>query len=116
MKDLDEQSKILEESFGLISGYYIFELHQLSTAAGSKWDYSIPDTMDIVVTKTNAASIYAICKEIRSGYSIGLSSSGMKKIKEARKQAHQFLFEEANNPNTAIERKIELVKLTSKTN
>lgn len=116
MKDLDEFDRNLENAFGLISGYYIFELHQLSTAAGSKWDYSNPDTMDIVVTKGNADSIYAICKEIRSGYSVGLDSSGMKKIKKARSEAHKFLFEEANDPNTPVERKIELVKLTSKSN
>jgi hypothetical protein len=114
MKDLDEFGQACEEQFGLISGYYIFELHQLSTAAGSGWNYNDPESMEIIVNKSNAESIYAICKEIRSGYSVGLGKSAMKKIKEARSEAHKFLFEEANNPDTPIERKIALVKLTSK--
>lgn len=114
MKDLDDFAKGCEEQFGLISGYYIFELHQLSTAAGSNWDYDNPESMEIIVNKGNADSIYAICKEIRSGYSVGVGKSALKKIKEARSQAHKFLFEEANDPSTSIERKIALVKLTSK--
>jgi hypothetical protein len=114
MKDLDDHGRACEEAFGLISGYYIFELHQHSTAAGSNWKYDDPETMEIVVNKNNAAAIYALCKEIRSGYSIGLGKEGMKKIKAARSEAHKYLYEEANDPNTPIERKIELVKLTSK--
>lgn len=70
--------------------------------------------MDIVVTKGNAESVYAYCKEIRSGYSVGLKRGGMKKIKEARAEAHRYLYEEANDPATPIQRKIELVRLTSK--
>lgn len=114
MKDLDHFERSCEEAFGLMSGYYLFELHQVSTAAGSNWEYDKPETMEIIVTKKNADWVYGICKEIRSGYSVGLNPSGMKKIKEARKKAHEFLFEEANNPNTPIERKIYLVKLTGK--
>jgi len=65
MKDLDEHGKMCEEEFGLISGYFIFELHQHSTAAGSKWEYDNPETMDIVINKHNAQIIYELCKEIR---------------------------------------------------
>lgn len=92
----------------------LFMLWELSTAAGAQWDLNNPDSMEIVVTKQNAGSIYSVCKEIRSGYSVGLGKSGMDKVKKARKEAHQYLYEEANDPNTSIERKIELVKLTSK--
>ena len=114
MHNLDEHGKICEKEFGLISGYYIFELHQHSTAAGSHWVYDDPSTMEIIVTKQNAESIYALCKEIRSGYSIGLKKSGMTKIKTAKAEAHKYLVEEVNDPLTPIKRKIELVRLTSK--
>lgn len=114
MKDLDEHGRMCEEAFGLISGYMIFSLHELSTAAGSLWDINDPDTMDIVINKSNAESIYATCKEIRSGYSVGLNKEGMAKIKAARLEAHRYLYEEANDPNTSIERKIQLVRLTGK--
>jgi hypothetical protein len=114
MNDLDDVGKLMEKQFGIISGYMIFSLHEISTAAGSKWDYSDPSTMDIIVNEKNASDVYALCKEIRSGYSVGLSKEGMKKIKAARLQAHRYLVEEANDPKTTIERKIELVKLTSK--
>lgn len=114
MKDLDEHGRACEDAFGLISGFYIFALHEISMAAGSKWDYNDPESMEIIVTKENAEDIYGCCKEIRSGYSVGVLKSGMKKIKEARRQAHEYLYAEANDPNTPIERKIELVKLTSK--
>jgi hypothetical protein len=114
MKDLDEHSRMCEEAFGLISGTMIHMLHEHSTAAGSKWDISDPDTTEIIVTANNADSIYAICKEIRSGYSVGITKAQMKKVKAARAEAHRYLFEEANNPNTSIQRKIELVRLTSK--
>lgn len=114
MKDLDDHSRACEEAFGLISGYMIFELHQLSTAAGSKWDMGDPATMEIIVTKANACHVYSLCKEIRSGYSVGLAKGGVKIVKAARAEAHKFLFEEANDPDTPIERKIELVRLTSK--
>lgn len=114
MKDLDDHGRACEKAFGLISGYMLYALHELSTAAGSEWDTSDPSTMDIVVTRQNAAAIYAHCKEIRSGYSVGLNREGMRKVKAARAQAHQYLFEEANDPATPIERKIELVRLTSK--
>ncbi len=70
--------------------------------------------MEIIVTKNNADIIYGLCKEIRSGYSVGLSKAQIKKIKEARNEAHRLLHQEANDPNTPIERKIALVKLTSK--
>lgn len=113
MKDLDEHGQACEKSFGLISGCMLFELWQHSTAAGSKWDYYDPATMEIIVTRKNAEIIYGYCKEIRSGYSVGLKKSGMKLIKEARAKAHEYLFEEANDPKTTIKRKIELVKLTS---
>ncbi len=114
MKGLSDHERMCEEVFGLISGGMIYMLHEASTAAGSKWDINDPDTMDIIVTKGNAENIYAICKEIRSGYSVGLNKEGMKKVRAARAEAHKYLFEEANNPDTSIERKIELVKLTSK--
>jgi hypothetical protein len=114
MKDLDIHDRLCEETFGLISGFYVHELHQLSTAAGSKWDYNDRDTMEIVVTKNNADAIYALCRAIRTdGYSVGLRKKDMKKIKEARLEAHAYLVEEANNPATSIERKIELTRLTS---
>ena len=112
--DLDEHSNMCEDALGLISGYYIYALHELSTAAGSQWDYSDPSTMEIVVTKENAEAIYAYCKEIRSGYSVGLKKSGMAKIKAAMAEAHKYLVDEANDPATSIDRKIQLVRLTSK--
>ena len=114
MKDLDEHGIACEKAFGLISGYMLFSLHELSTAAGSKWDMADPATMEIIVNKSNAESIYSHCKEIRSGYSVGLNKSGMAKVKAARLEAHRYLYEEANNPNTLIQRKIELVRLTSR--
>lgn len=114
MKDLDDHGRMCEEAFGLISGYYIWDIHRMSVEAGSKWELEKPETMDIIVTKENADEMYAFCKAIRSGYSVGLNKSGMKLIKEARSKAHQFLFEEANDPNTPIQRKIDLVRLTSK--
>lgn len=114
MKDLDDHGRMYEESFGLISGYMLYALHELSTAAGSNWDMSDPSTIDIIVTKQNAEGIYAHCKEIRSGYSVGLTRLQMKKVKAARSEAHKYLFEEANDPYTSIDRKIELVRLTSK--
>lgn len=114
MKDLDDHSRICEESFGLINGYMLYALHELSTAAGSNWNMADPSTMEIIVTKRNAEGIYAHCKEMRSGYRIGLNRADMKKIKAARAEAHKFLFEEANDPKTSIDQKIELVRLTSK--
>jgi hypothetical protein len=114
MKDLDEHSRACEEAFGLISGYMLFSLHELSTAAGSEWDMNDPDTMEIIVNKQNAKYVYELCKEIRSGYSVGLGKVGMAKIKAARLEAHRYLYEEANDPTTSIERKIELVRLTGK--
>ena len=114
MKDLDEHGRMCEETFGLISGYYIWDIHRMSVEAGSTWDIEKPETMNIIVTKENADEMYAFCKAIRSGYSVGLGRGGMKKIKEARAEAHKFLFEEANDPATPIQRKIDLVRLTSK--
>lgn len=114
MNDLDDFAKGMEQEFGLISGYFVFELHQHSTAAGSLWDYDNPETMDIIVNKHNAQIIYELCKEIRSGYSVGLNKAGMAKVKAARLEAHKYLYDEANNPATPIERKIALVKLTGK--
>lgn len=114
MKDLDDHSRMCEDAFGLISGAYLYELHAISTAAGSKWDLSDHDTMEIIVNQKNAEWIYSICKEIRSGYSVGINKSQMAKIKAARTEAHKFLFDEANDPNTSIDRKIQLVKLTGK--
>ena len=114
MKDLNEHGRACEEAFGLISGYMLFSLHEVSTAAGSLWDINDPDTMDIIVNKSNAQYVYELCKETRSGYSVGLGKSGMAKIKAARLEAHRFLYEEANDPKTSIQRKIELVKLTGK--
>ncbi len=115
MDEMDDLGKAMEMNFGLISGFYVFALWEYSTAAGSKWDFNDISTIDIVVNKNNAAAIYDYCKAIRSGgYNVGISKKVMSKIKEARLKAHQFLWDEANDPSTPIERKIELVKLTSK--
>ncbi len=114
MKDLDEFGQQCEKAFGLISGYFLWNIHRMSTEAGSLWDFDKPETVEIIVTKENAAEMYDYCKAIRSGYSVGLGKDGMKLIKEARTKAHEFLFEEANDPNTPIERKIFLVRLTSR--
>lgn len=114
MKGLDDHGRACESAFGFISGYYLWELHQHATAAGAKWDYNDHSTMEIPVTKENATVIYGLCREIREGYSVGVTKSMMKKVRTARLEAHKFLYEEANDPNTSIDRKIELVKLTSK--
>ena len=114
MYDLDERDQMLERSCGMISGWFLFCLHELSTAAGSSWDANDPSTMEIIVNKGNAEAIYANCREIRRGYSIGLKKGQMAKIKAAREEAHRYLYEEANDPATSIQRKIELVRLTSK--
>lgn len=114
MKDLDEHGRMCEEAFGMISGFCIYELHALSTAAGSKWDMSNPTTMEIIVNRSNAEAIYGWCREVHCGYNIGLDRHALKLIKAARKEAHAYLYEEANSPETSIERKIQLVKLTSK--
>lgn len=114
MKDLDEHGRICEEQFGLISAGMIWGLHAICERAGSKWQLDKPETIEIVITKENAADIYSWCRAIREGYSVGLSKEGMKLIKAARLEAHSYLVEEANDPKTSIERKIELVKLTSK--
>lgn len=114
MKGLSDYERSWEEDFGLMSGWYVFVLWEISTAAGSKWEYDNSETMEIIVNKSNAYAVYGCCKEIRSGFSVGISKNNMKKIKQARKEAHQILFDEANDPNTPIERKIALVKLTSK--
>jgi hypothetical protein len=114
MKDEMGEYAGLERAFGLVSGYYIYHIHRISVEAGSNWDYDKPETMEIVVTKENAEEIYAFCRAIRSGYDVGLKKGGMAKIKAARAEAHKYLFEEANDPKTSIQRKIELVRLTSK--
>jgi hypothetical protein len=115
MKDLDDFGKEMESHFGLISSMMVCGLHELATVAGSQWDMMDDDTIDIPVNKHNASEIYGWCKEIRSnGYSIGLSKKLMAEVKKARLQAHLFLVEEANSPDTKIERKIELVRLCSK--
>ena len=114
MKDLDQHGQNCEKAFGLISRFYVYALWQMSVNAGSDWKYEQPDTIDIVVTRENADGIYAYCKAIRSGYDVGLGRTQMSKIKRARMIAHKFLVEEANDPNTSIQRKIELVRLTSK--
>jgi hypothetical protein len=114
MKDLDGRNQLLENAFGLISGYYLWNIHRMSVEAGSVWKLEDPSTIEIIVTKDNAAEMYDYCRAIRSGYSVGLKKAGMKLIKEARAKAHELLFEEANDPNTSIERKIQLVRLTSK--
>lgn len=104
-----------EDDLFVPTGDYIMQfLHETSVRAGSAWIYEKPETMEIFVTKENAACIYAACRDIRSGYSEGLSKDAMAKVKAARQKAHRFLFEEANDPNTPIERKIYLVRLTSK--
>lgn len=114
MKDLDDHGRECEEAFGLISAGMLWGLHAICVAAGSKWELDKPETFEIVITKENADGVYEWCRAIREGYSVGLSKEGMKLIRAARLEAHKYLVEEANNPNTPIERKIELVKLTSK--
>lgn len=114
MKDFDEWGKMCEEEFGLISGGMIWGLHAVCERAGSKWQIDKPETMEIVITKENAAEVYSWCRAIREGYSVGLSKEGMKLIRAARLEAHKYLVDEANDPNTTLERKIELVKLTSR--
>lgn len=114
MKDLDDFGKAMESQFGLISQMNLYALHEIATAAGSKWDLMDSSTIEIPVHGRNADQVYVWCKSIRSGYSVGLSKEEMKVIKEARAEAHKYLVDEANNPDTPIERKIELVRLTSK--
>lgn len=114
MKDLDEHGRNCEEEFGLISAGMLWGLHSICERAGSKWILEKPETLSIIITKENAAEVYSWCRAIREGYCIGLSKENMKKIKEARTLAHQFMVEEVNDPKTSVERKIELVKLTSK--
>lgn len=118
MDDLTDFEQALEDNFGLIGGGMLWGLHAICERAGSKWILDKPETMEIVVNSENADSIYDWCRGIqagiRAGYKIDLGKNGKKIVKEARRQAHEFLFDEANNPNTPIERKIELVRLTSK--
>lgn len=114
MKDLDELDRMCEESLGFISYGMLWGLHDICERAGSKWELEKPETMEIVVTKENAAEIYSWCRAIGEGYCVGLSKANMKKVKEARQIAHRYMVGEANDPNTPITRKIELVKLTSK--
>lgn len=114
MDDLDDFGKSMEQAFGMISGMMLYGLCEVSKSVGGNWEFDKPETFEIVVTKDNAANIYAWCKEIRSGYNVGLQRGWMKRIKEARSEAHKFLVDEANDPKTSIERKIELVKLTSR--
>jgi hypothetical protein len=114
MDGLDDFSKECEQSFGQISKMMLGGLHAIATAHGSNWNISDDSTIDIPVNKKNAAEVYSWCKEIRSGYNVGLSKKVITAVKKARSEAHKFLYEEANDPATPIERKIELVKLTSK--
>lgn len=116
MHDLDDFGKEMESCFGLISGYMVYGLHEEATAAGSQWDINNDDTIDIPVNKNNAYSVYELCKEIRSGYNVNVSKKLMAAVKKARLESHLFLVKEANDPNTSIDRKIELVRLTSKNN
>lgn len=116
MKDLDDLDREMEGQFGLISQMMVFGLHGIATAAGSEWDLMDENTIDIPVNKYNAYDVYGYCKEIRTnGYSVGVSKKLMQAIKKARMEAHLFLVKEANNPHTPIQRKIELVRLCSRT-
>ena len=114
MKDLDDFGKEMESHFGLISGFMIYALHGLAIAEGSKWDIMDDSTIDIPVNERNASHVYGWCKEIRSGYNVGISKKLMAAVKKARLEAHLFLVKEANSPDTDINRKIQLVRLTSK--
>lgn len=76
MKDLDEHGRICEEQFGLIRAGMIWGLHAICERAGSKWQLDKPETIEIVITKENAADIYSWCREIIEGYSVGLSKEG----------------------------------------
>lgn len=116
MNELNDFERACEQSFGLISGMMLYGLHQIAVASGSKWVIEDERTIDIPVNKDNAAEVYAWCKEIRSGYNVGMSKRVISAVKKARSEAHKFLYEEANDPLTPIERKIELVKLTSRGN
>jgi len=97
-----------------LSSFMLVQLHEHATAACSQWNFSDHSTIEIPVTKRNAETIYGICREIREGLNHGVSRKMMEVIKAARMEAHQYLYEEANDPNTSIDRKIILVKLTSK--
>lgn len=93
-------------------GWYLYQLHEIGTALGESWDFWANDSFQITVTKQYAEAIYGCCREIMAVPGNGLSTKQMKIIRKARLEAHQFLFDEANDPQTSIERKIELVKLT----
>lgn len=114
MKDLDEHGRLCEEQFGLISSGMLWGLHVICERAGSLWQLDKPETMEIIVNKENADSIYSWCRAIREGYNVGVDKDSMKKIRQARLVSHSYLVNEAQDPKTSIERKIELVKLTSK--
>ena len=114
MKDLDNSGRQFERKFGLISGFMKYGIHELATKYGSNWDILDDNTIDIPVNEENACAVYSWCKEIRSGYNVRISKKLNTHIKKARLEAHLFLVAEFNNQNTTQERKIELVKLTSK--
>lgn len=94
--------------------WYLFQLHEIGTTLGESWDFWASDSFEMTVTKHNAEAIYGCCKEIMLVKDNGLNSNQMKIVRKARLEAHQFLYDEANDPKNSIERKIHLVKLTSK--
>lgn len=96
------------------SAYLLERLYWHAHAAGSTWKKDNPATISIPVSKKNAETIYCLCRGIRAVPPPGVTKKMMKVIKAARMEAHRFLYEEANDPNTSIDRKIQLVKLTSK--
>lgn len=94
--------------------WYLYQLHEIGTTIGEEWDFWVSDSFEITVSKHHAEHIYVCCKGIMSVKENGLNSEQMKIIRKARLDAHQFLYDEANNQETPIKRKIHLVKLTSK--
>ena len=95
-------------------GFFLYELHEIGTAIEEHWDFWASDDFEITVTRNYAERIYACCKEIMLIKHNGLNAKQMRIIRKARLDSHQFLYDEANDPATPIERKIQLVKLTSK--
>lgn len=95
-------------------GWYLYQLHEIGTAMGQNWDFWASESFEITVTSQYAETIYGCCREIMAISDNGLSTKQMRIIRKARLEAHQFLYDEANDPETPIERKIHLVKLTSK--
>src|SRR5579871_2632176 len=81
--------------------YCLYELHEIGTTFGENWDFWVSDDFEITVTKNYAERIYVICKEIMSIKGNRLNGEQMRIIRKARLDAHQFLYDEANDPSTS---------------